>query len=226
MSVVGSFPFGRPNRAVRTPPNPMDKSTIVSIYPMVINEKKATIQPGQFRLEAGSLERPAILVIGSSSWWRDVDEGQDQLEIPTSSVLVADSVVKDYCNGTLECVIGIQQPGIFFVPGEFTVLELKKTKNALLLNADLMQRRWYEALIKLGDSLWARSQGNPLSIDDRMRMAARALGKDKPWIKDFQSVELVNCTLCGALRNPKYPVCHSCNRVVDTALAKELGIPV
>lgn len=226
MSVIGQFPFGKPNRAVRTPPNPLDKSTVVSIYPLLINEKKPTLQPGQFRLEPGSMEKPSLLVVGSSSWWRDVDEGQDQLEIPTSSVLVADSIVRDYCNGTLECVIGIQQPGLFFVPGEWDHLKLKKEKNALLLNADLMQRRWYEALIKLADSLWARSQGNPLAIDDRMRMAAKALNKDKPWIKDFQLAELVNCVMCGALRNPKYPVCQNCNRIVDPALAKELGIAI
>ncbi len=222
--IVGEF--GRPNRAIRTPPNPMDKCTIVSIFPQLIDEKKPTIQPGHFIIEPGSLEKPAILVIGPSSWWREVDEGQDQLEIPTSSVNIADSIVKDYCSGLLECNMSDRMPGLFFVPGVFTVETIIKEKKALLINANANQIRWFEALIKLADSLWARSNGNPLAIDDRMRMAARMMQKDKPWIKDFEMIEMVNCTACGALRNPRYPVCNSCNRIVDAALAKTMGIAV
>ena len=94
----------------------------------------------------------------------------------------------------------------------------------MILFHNVLQTRWYEALIKLADSLWARHSGNPLAIDDRMRMAARALKRDKVWIKDFQLTELIPCSACGHLRNPLFPVCMNCNRVVDIDLAKKIGI--
>ena len=57
--------------------NPLDKCTIVSIFPKVIDEDKITIQPGKFHIDKGTLENPAILVIGGSSWWKDFDPDQD-----------------------------------------------------------------------------------------------------------------------------------------------------
>jgi hypothetical protein len=76
----------------------MDKTTIVSIYPNEIIETKPTIQPGRFVIPAGSFEKPSITVVGPSSWWREIDMDQPLLEIPVSSVQIADSVIKDYCN--------------------------------------------------------------------------------------------------------------------------------
>lgn len=224
MPVVGEFPLGKRNVAIRMPVNPLDKATVVSIYPWDIHEEKPTMQPGKFFVPKGSYQSPSVLVIGPSSWWRDVDEGDNSIEIPTSAILMADSIVRDFCLGTLEVNFGIVQPGLFYVAGAKSQSDIFKDHKALLDNAQAMQLRWYEALIKLGDSLWARTRGNPLAIDDRMRLAARELKKDKPWIADFQMVEMVPCTACGNLRNPNFPVCHHCNRVVDVALAKELGI--
>jgi len=116
------------------------------------------------------------------------------------------------------------KPGLFYLPGELRPFDIKTKHKAMLDHARDCQNRWYEALIKVGDSLWARSGGNPLAIDDRMRVAARELKRDKPWIADFQMVELIPCIACGNLRNPNFPVCHSCNRVVDFVKAKEMGL--
>src|SRR5690606_5117854 len=121
MSVVGQFPgleaFRR--RTIRGPVNPMDKSTIVSIYPKEIDETKCTITPGRFIIPPGSYVRPSTLVVGPSSWWREIDEEQPLLEIPVSSIQLADSVLKDYCNGILGCNMADAMPGLFYVPGEY-----------------------------------------------------------------------------------------------------------
>src|SRR5258708_5829755 len=113
------FPgLGLDKKTIRATPNPLDKSTIVSIYPKGFREVNPTIQPGVFQLEPGSYDKPAILVVGTSSWWRELDEDQPLLEIPCSSIQVADSVVKDYSLGLLGCQMGTAQPGLFFIPGE------------------------------------------------------------------------------------------------------------
>ena len=127
MALVGEFPGLNQmhRRTIRAPVNPMDKSTIVSILPKFISERKATIQPGTFEITPGSFEKPALLVVGPSSWWREIDENQPLLEIPVSSIQVADSVVKDYCNGLLACNMSDMMPGLFYLPGEYNLDKLK-----------------------------------------------------------------------------------------------------
>ena len=67
VGISDTFNVFSKRRTVRATPNPMDKSTVVSIYPKELNEIKPTIMPGRFRLEPGTYEKPSILVVGSSS---------------------------------------------------------------------------------------------------------------------------------------------------------------
>ncbi len=224
---VGEFPgLNQINRrTIRAPVNPMDKSTVVSILPKVINERKPTIFPGVFELRAGTFENPSILVVGSSSWWREVDENQPLLEIPVSSIQVADSIVKDYCNGLLGCNMNDKMPGLFYLPGEFTVEKIKKEHFPLLQAAHNRQKAWFSELVRVADILWSRSNGNPLSISDDARIACKELNiSNKPWLGDAQTMELIRCVACGSLRNPNFPVCQSCHAVVDKKKAEELGL--
>lgn len=215
MSQVGAFPGINQlrKRTIRGPVNPMDKSTVVSIFPKDINEVKHTIEPGRFQIKAGTYESPSILVVGPSSWWREIDEEQPLLEIPVSSIQIADAIVKDYCNGILACNMGDSMPGMFYVPGEHTIVGIKKQYQHLLDAAKVKQKTFYESLVKLADMLWARSQGNPLAISDDMRLAARELNLTsvKDWMKDFTMINMVRCKACGSLKNPEFPICATCH---------------
>lgn len=224
---VGEFPgLNQANRrTIRAPVNPLDKSTIISILPKPISERKATIQPGMFELPPGTYDKPALLVVGTSSWWREVDENQPLLEIPVSSVQVADSIVRDYCNGLLGCDMAEKMPGISYIPGVYDVAKLKAEQLPLLNKLKQCQRNWFTELIRLADILWSRSNGNPLSISDDARLACKELNlQNKPWLGDMQAMELVRCIACGSLRNPQYPICQSCHAIVDKEKAKELGL--
>lgn len=227
MSVVGQFPLlsDVKRRTIRAPVNPLDKSTVVSIFPKNIVERKFTIQPGIFEIQPGSYENPAILVVGPSSWWKEIDENQPLLEIPHSSIQIADSIVKDYCNGVVACDMHDAMPGLFFLPGEWTVEKIKKEKKAELDAANTRQRNWFTALVRMADALWSRSNGNPLTISDEMKIAARELNLvNKEWLKDSQTMELVRCQACGSLKNPLYPICSNCKAITDKEKAKELGL--
>lgn len=224
---VGEFPgLAITNRrTIRAPANPLDKSTIVSILPKRVFERKITIQPGIFDIPPGRFDNPAVLVVGSSSWWREIDENQPLLEIPVSSVQIADSIVRDYCNGLLACNMEDMMPGLFYIPGDYTVDKVKKDHMPLLMNAAMKQRKWFLELVRIADILWSRTNGNPLSISDDARMACRELNiTNKPWLGDIQAMELVRCVACGALRNPAFPICQSCHAIVDKEKAKELGL--
>ena len=225
--MVGEFPgLAQSNRrTIRAPVNPMDKTTVVSILPKWISERKATIQPGFFDIPPGNLENPSVLVVGPSSWWREVDENQPLLEIPVSSIQIADAIVRDYCNGLLACNMSDQMPGLFYVPGELTAARLKAEHLSLLVDAQTKQKKWFMELIRLADILWSRSNGNPLSISDDARLACREMNiTQKPWLGDMQTAELVRCTACGSLRNSLFPVCPTCKAVVDSEKAGKLGI--
>lgn len=227
MSMVGAFPglYQQNRRTIRAPINPLDKSTVVSILPKSISERKLTITPGIFELTPGSYDNPSMLVIGPSSWWKEIDENQPLLEIPVSSIQVADSIIQDYCNGLLGCNMGDQMPGLFYVPGEITIVKLKSEFKPLLDKALAKQRKWFMELIKIADILWSRTNGNPLSISDDARLACKELNiQNKPWLGDFQTVELVRCVACGSLRNPKFPICAVCKAIADVDLAKKLNI--
>lgn len=198
-------------RTVRQPSNPLDKCTIVSIFPVEIDEKKHTIQPGRFIIPPGTYEKPSILVVGPSSWWKQLEDDQPLLEITNSSIQVANSVVNDYASALPSFQGDHSCPGLFFVPGELTLAEVKVKHKPLLDKYNESQNRWYAELIKMADSDWARTNGNPLSISDLARIAARALGQNtKEWLQNFQATETIRCIACGVLRNPLFPICANC----------------
>jgi len=238
MSVIGQFPLitNFKRRTIRAPVNPLDKSTVVSIFPKFISERKHTIQPGIFEIPPGTYDHPATLIVGPSSWWKEIDEDQPLLEIPHSSIQVADSIVKDYCNGLIACDMGQNMPGLFFIPGAkldkknepdypATLEWILKEHKSEIVAAHMRQRNWFTALVRMADALWARSNGNPLTISDEMKLAARELNLiNKEWLRDSQVMELVRCKACGSLKNPLYPVCANCKAIDDPNKAKELGL--
>jgi rubrerythrin len=115
-------------------------------------------------------------------------------------------------------------PGLFYVPGSFTLNDVRKSYKSELDAALAKQRNWYSTLIRLADALWARSSGNPLAVSDTMRLAAKEMNAQRDWMKDFKMVDIVRCRACGSLRNPAFPVCPTCKAIDDPVKAKELGL--
>lgn len=211
---VGEFVNLSSRKVIRSMKNPMDRCTIVSILDKDILEFKHTIEPGRFHIPAGTYDKPSTLVVGPSSWWREIDLDQPMLEIPVSSISIAESVIRDYCNGMLGCNMSSNMPGLFFVMGEVKSIDIKLKYKDKLDEIKAKQDNWFKVLVRLADSLWSRANGNPLTISDEMRLAARSLNmNDKIWLKDFQTVEKVPCDGCGNLNNPLYPVCPVCKAV-------------
>lgn len=224
---VATPPWIKNNRrTVRAEINPLDKSTVVSIYPVEIDEKKPTIMPGKFKIPAGTYEKPATLIVGPSSWWRELGDDEPLLEIPQSSILIADSIVRDYAIGLIECNMNDIMPGLFFIPGEISVKEIQiiPKYKTMLDKAKANQDRWWQALVKMADILWARTNGNPLAISDDARIAARNLKLEKAWEADFISLELIPCVACGTRNNSNVVVCPNCKVVLNQAKFKELGL--
>ena len=222
-----SHPSNR-RRVIRSARNPLDKCTIVSIFPKEVYAEKVTVDPGMFKIPPGTFEEPATLVIGSSSWWKDIDMSQPMLEIVVGSIQMADSIVNDYCNAVLGSDMSSAMPGLFFTTGGHTSAEIKKDYGKKLKEANDKQNNWYRVLVKMADILWARTNNNPIVIADEMKLAARSLNlNDKSWLKDYQMAELIRCVFCGGMRNPMYPICPVC-KAIDSShpLAKDIRFAV
>lgn len=213
----------------RRPPksdtNPYDRATIFSVFPReIIDRTKVTLQPNLFIIPPGKPDLPSRLVVEPAVWWRDIDPEQELLEIPVSAVVLAHSIVTDHNNSIMGANAGDAVPGIFYVPGDIALKELAEKYQTLWDNAILKQRRWYEMLVKLGDALWARTNGNPLAVDDLMRLACIELGLTRDWATLVQRMAMIPCSACGNLRNPAFPICSHCKNVVDKKKAEELGL--
>lgn len=217
--------FNNNRRTFRSPTNPLDKSTVISIYPKKVNVTISTVQPPSYEVQAGSLNLPTILIVGPASWWRDIDPEQPLLEITCSSIQIADSIVNDYSNGLFMCNMGDCRPGLFYIPGPHNVPEILKDYPDLLKDADKKQRNWYQKLVAEADSLFARTNGNPLAISDDMRMAAHELNlKEKAWMQDFTMMEMKSCPACGSMIKPGFPVCANCHNIINQKLYDELKL--
>ena len=217
----------------RLPTNPMDRCTIVTLIPKIITELKPTLFPGRFIIPAAKPGDYELYTVEPTSYFiPSINERQPPTEVQVNSVMLAESIVKDYCIGIYECNMTDKMPGIFFIPGEWTRKNIQsytdpagKTFQVILDDAKQKQKNWYMALVQSADVLWARSGGNPKTISDDSRLAAESLQlKDKPWMQDFITVSLVNCKSCGELVNPTYPVCKHCHAILDAKKAKELDI--
>jgi hypothetical protein len=221
-------------RIHRAPVNPMDRTTIVSVYPTPIEDFKPTIFPGRHVIEAAPKGGFSLLVVGPASWFKEMEEGQPFLEIQTGSLKVAEAFITDFVTSLLGSNASDIAPGLFYLPGEFDRESVQKWVNpkdpkdtfkARIEAARERQKRYFMELVKIADMLWSRTNGNPLSVSDDARLAATELNlTTKPWLQDFKTVELVPCPACGELVNSNYPVCKSCKAIVNKKRADELGI--
>jgi hypothetical protein len=224
----------RPNqRIIRMPVNEMDKCTIVSVFPRDIVEVKHTLSPGKFEIPAAKKDDFELVVVGPSSWWKETDPHQPLLEIQTSSVRIAESVIIDYCNGLIGCDMHSKMPGLFFVQGVLTKKNCNsyiqpntnKTFGILLEEARRKQKEYFLELVKIADLLWVRSSGNPMVIGSDMKMAAKELGMlDKPWIGESKRIDMAPCKACGEFVNPTFPVCKHCKAIINREEAERLGL--
>src|SRR5690349_11943983 len=92
-------------RIVKSPPNPLDVCTVVSIFPKPVVAKFITCEPNEFTVPAGKKEAPSLIHVGSVSWWKDTGPDQPLIEIQVSSPQVAQSIITDYVLNMIGCLM-------------------------------------------------------------------------------------------------------------------------
>ena len=120
--------------------------------------------------------------------------------------------------------MGDCMPGLFYIEGNHTAKDIKTKFTHRLEDAKVKQNNWFTQICMIADASWVASGGNPRSVSDVQRMAAKLMGfEDKPWLKDYIMGQMHRCEACGGLRDPRYPICPNC-KVIDLThpKAKEL----
>lgn len=231
-STLGFGDFVQTAKIQRRPKNPMDKCTLVSVYPNSIVDFKHTAFPQKHYIEGAADNDFSITVLEGASWYKMMEEGQPTLEIGIPSSEVARAFVQDFISGLPEYVPEVASPGLFYCYGEYdkkTILKYVSPEGVefkdLLAKARERQKQWFLRIIQMSDKDWARTNGNPRSVGDTARMAAEKLGiTGKAWMQDFVAIQKSPCKACGTFIDPIYPVCPNCKTVVNVEKFKELGL--
>jgi hypothetical protein len=207
--------------------NPLDKATIVSIVPFDILEFKYTLFPGRFFIPKAEDKDFQLLTVGQSFFYQEMGDDRPAIQVPEGALGVAESIVNDFVNAQVGCDMAGCMPGIGYLPGELTKQDFKTKKDlqAFLVDLDEKQTTWFKRLVYIADTLWVRTNGQPASISDTARLAARRLNLiHKEWLKDSHATELVRCPACGNLNSDMVVVCPVCKIVIDPVRFAALGL--
>lgn len=217
------------------------KATVVSFYPWAIEERKPTVS---FVAQIPAPEKNdfSILHVPFANASRYVMDGQT-ISIPIMPDDLARSIVADFCENQL-CYSPEAGPGMFWINGEVTreallkpgagynktlkdvkgnVLKTEFVKYAdLLSEARARQNRWFEELVKMADSDWARYEDHKF-ISPLAKHAARELGLERVWAIDATRLNrVIYCPACTSKVPALAVVCPTCQCVLDKERFKTL----
>lgn len=193
--------------------DPQDVTTLVSFFPLPLNEEKPGMFPGKFVIAASDGITPTIYHVGQSIHYVDVGEDRPQLQIAKPSYDIARAVVEDFIAAQL-AVSEDAAPGLGYIRGKLTLAEVQAKEGKLLTALKERQRLWYVALVKLGDDDWQRFHKHVV-ISDIQRIGARSLGLERDWVMEPEDMVNETCPACGSSVNPSVVVCPNCRCILD-----------
>lgn len=158
---------------------------------------------GRYRIDAGSLEKPATMIVGDASdkYWTDIEKGQS-ISVPVQA--------RDIVNDLLQ--MDERRQGFFEIEGdEPTEAELEKAKTD--------QLAYYTLLVRAGDTSWAQ-HGKHEHISDSHRRAAKALGIEREWATILR--ERIDCPGCGSSCLAHVAFCGQCKTIINKEAYEKL----
>jgi hypothetical protein len=191
------------------------KATVVSLLPLEIREEKSGLYPGRFTIPASKDGKPSVLVIDESRHYVYLDGERGQMPVRNPAILVAEAIVNDFVNACLGVEPGIG-PGLFCVPGRHSPEEIELNFSEELNKARDSQLNWYKKLVMIADDDWEKYHRHT-AISHIQRIAAKALGLDRPWIEVIESTPPITCPLCQSQIPGNAIVCPNCKCVLDRA---------
>jgi hypothetical protein len=192
--------------------------TVVSIYPLPINEEKPGMSPTRFSIPACVDKKPELLYVTSGVDHMFVGSVFGTIHVPIAADIIAKSIVDDFV-GSIELNDEGAKPGLFWFPGKLTVEQVMKTPEYNLAKA--RQITWFMKLVKQGNDTWNKFRQHK-AISDINRVAARELGVNAEWTIDVKDVKTENCPACMTVVSSEAVICANCNAVLNAEKLKSL----
>lgn len=200
-----------------SPKRSFDVSTVVSILPYPLWEKKPGLNPGDFRIPAAPEGRFSLLTVERCTHPVYIDENRPRLIVPDPSDAVAQSICIDHKSAVIGFENEIAEPGLDWVSGEFEDLKVFAAQHAdILREMDRKQTQWFRALLSIADDDWARYRQHKF-ITELQRTAATRLGQtNRDWLLTYRIEQsLSKCRFCYQQIHPLAIICPSCHGILD-----------
>jgi hypothetical protein len=205
-----------------------DYSTVVSILPVRLSDKKPGLIPGTYELEAvkDPMTEYSSLVIGRAKFPVYIDENRPSLMVPEPSDRVAAAIVRDYKVAMDGYNPPVAEPGLFWVRGGHEHATIGKKFAAELTEARKRQIEWFKFIISRADDDWEKYHMRRM-ITGLQRIACQLMKLDRPWSIDVQfdaaqSSGYVKCPFCFGEVHPEAVLCMHCRNVLNEAKHKVL----
>lgn len=179
---------------------------IFSVYPFPLTAMrpfKATPSRGikELKLEAGSVENPAILRIDTMFQKDYMGQELGYRDQAVMAEEIASDLVRSWSTALLGCEDGLG-PGVMVAAGDHpTKQEIEAAR--------LQQESYFRHLVEQAEVSW--KDNKPHKITDYHREAARWLGQEQfEWMKQIQQVAMKDCPLCTKRIPARALVCPEC----------------
>lgn len=202
-------------------PSNSDTSTVVSILPYPLWEKKPGLVPGSFTIPAAPPGDLVLFSVQRCTHSVYLDENRPRLTVPDPSDLVAKSIVEDHKKAMVCYEAGVAEPGLGWVWGEYTNDENGKrafivANKPLIEEMNRLQGEWYQRLLQMADDDWAKYRQHKF-ITQLQRTAAQVLGQtNRDWMVAKQvEAAMSKCKFCFSLVHPEACICPTCHGIID-----------
>lgn len=207
-----------------------DYSTVVSILPVDLVERKPGLYPSEFRVPKADVGDFTLTLVSRCHHKVYLDDTRPVLIVPDPSDMIANSICLDWKSGAggYNPHDGIE-PGLDWVDGNYVLNEKDEVDpklkgaframfGALLREMEEKQNRWFTWLVAEADDMWGKYHAHKF-ITPIMKSAANRLGVTaRDWqieqeVRDF--LRLVKCRFCFADVHPEAVICASCQGVLN-----------
>jgi hypothetical protein len=206
-----------------------DISTVISLLPVKLYERKPGLIPGFFALPAVEDPRKDIevLLVRRAYFPVYIDENRPSLIVPEPSDRVCAAIVRDYKVGLVCYEPDVAEPGLFWAAGQFTKAEAFEKLAREITEARQLQENWFRALVEQADDYWQKFHARRM-ISSLQRKACAYLGVMRDW--NIQSeldmqvdLDMAPCKFCRSPIHREAFVCPQCSGILDMKKAKEAG---
>lgn len=194
-------------------------ATVISLVPFPIHEPKPGMTPSEFHIDPAPDGGFSTLLVTGCKHGVYLDENRPVLVVPTSPDEVAEAICFDYMKGQMGLEIGVAEPGIFWVQGDYTDPkshpELLATAQAEFKTANTKQLEWFKRLVADADDAWSKFHRRGM-ISNVQKIAAAKLKLDREWLLEAEvQAAMSECPVCYTKVHPRAIICRECKTILD-----------